>query len=170
MVESLTPENLQKGEKLLQSNPNSKGEGELKTFFENNKNTNKIFKVLDNNNIDCNKYNYYYEKYMGKFGRPFYVTKIDSIIPWRCNEAVKSTEGFVYSVEKSITPPSEGGFLSGMFKKSAPPLPEMPTPPPPPPPPADANQEDSANQEDNASLEDNADPDVKLSDIIIYVL
>jgi hypothetical protein len=123
-VSDLTIENLKQGNKTLQLNPNSDGKGELERFFENKKTEvpQEIFKLSElpeDEAIDCNKYNYYREEKMGKFGRPYFVKKIDSV--FGCNNEVKRYDTrFVYRVERKDRPMTEGlksGFTS-FFKKS----------------------------------------------------
>ena len=105
MPSELTIDNLENGVSPL-SYVNSDGKKDLDIFFSNNqKDPIKIFKVTKDDVIDCNKYNYYYTKYMGKFGQPYFVTKIDSV--FGCKSAVEGTSGDVYRVERKNRPIGE---------------------------------------------------------------
>ena len=120
-VSDLTIDNLENGKSKLTypNNGNSNGNGELADLFQKNKESGRIIKVLDNNNIDCDKYNYYHEEYVSKFGQPYYVIKIVSV--FGCKRAVESTGGIVYRVERKNRPAGEK-FKSGVtsfFSKPA---------------------------------------------------
>jgi hypothetical protein len=120
MPSELNIDNLEKGVSPL-SYVNSDGKNDLEIFFSNDqkKDTVKIFKVTKDDVIDCNKYNYYYTKYMGKFGQPYFVTKIDSI--FGCKSAVEGTSGDVYRVERKNRPMGEKlkSGVTGFFNRPA---------------------------------------------------
>ncbi len=119
-MSDLTIDNLEKGEKTLGlSQGSDKGKGGLERFYEKNKN--KIFKLTEDEEIDCNKYNYYYETCQPfKFGGWCFAEKIDSI--FGCNSEVKRyNRKYLYKVERKNRPTGEklkSGFTS-LFKKSA---------------------------------------------------
>jgi hypothetical protein len=109
MVELLTIENLEKGEdkltnfRKLKSIYGDQGELELDKFYDDNKDSNKIFIVQPNEEIDCDKYNYYHKEseYIYSTNKwKTYVKKISSIIPGRCKNAVKDTKDVIYRVER----------------------------------------------------------------------